>query len=469
MKKVLHFTHIDSDALGCDVLIKFLYSVILDGDYDVETYYIANSNVDKFISDTMNKLMSAITLNSDLLCVYDAIYVTDIGPSIDAMNSIMDYVALLKKIKKIDCSVYGFDHHVTNMLGHYFDNFIVADNLYSLYINDNKRKIEQFRSHAGFPVSYYLLSWPHDNTDIEFTSINDVDTSRSMKISATFLVYLYALSTLWETISSHESRSNALEVWDERYIKFKHMRQALDCMVKDISCYDTWEWKTNKYIDATGKEDRTSKLVDMLGIESATKVIFDNVCKMYERDDIDSSEYIPDQYTALYEYDKFKSFKYVAHSYNNVRKLEGMHIKGFFNTLCIPELYDDELDAVFLSISDNTIDIGEQSTFITSYFANYKCMFVHVFVSSRTVSFRSNLAYGVNVASIAKALGGGGHVTASGVKLNAEMISKLVIMYHINAVDLIDMDTESISYKVRLTNYALNLPELSLFDYSTSI
>ena len=198
-------------------------------------------------------------------------------------------------------------------------------------------------------------------------------------------------------------------------------------------------------------------------------MILNNVTKIYNYPNISGDRYIPDEYTALYEYDKFKSFKYVAHSYNNVRKLEGMHIKGFFNTLCIPDLYDDELEAVFISISDNTIDIGEQSTFITSYFANYKCMFVHVFVSSRTVSFRSNLAYGVNVASIAKALGGGGHVTASGVKLNAEMISKLVIMYHINAVDLIDMGTESISYKVRLTNYVLSLPELSLFDYSTSI
>lgn len=448
MKHILHFTHIDSDALGCDVLLKIAYETILKG-YKITTYYISNHNVDIFIQDTMSMLTLDIDRSKSVNDIYDIIFITDIGPNKDSIEKIVAYKNKVEATFNKTVTLYGFDHHVTNTLNNDYKWFIVADTLYTLYGYRDDILCDKDTS----KFSYYPFKWMHDNINMDYKSYDEAIKDKSLKISATMLVFIHIISLLRSAPCIINSNTNLIII-------------LLNDFVKDISCYDTWEWKNNKYIEYTGMEDKASKLVDMVGIEKATSLILSTIIHTAGTGSIFST-YFPDKYLPIYEFEKYKSFEYVKRSYNNVKLLTGSNIKGLFNILKISDLYNESIPKVYVAISDNTIDIGEQSTFITTNLCKEDCIFLHIFTTSKTLSFRSRAGSNVDVSIIAKGLGGGGHKNASGARVTGDIIGKLIVMYHTNGEDLIDItDGNTITRYVEcLSEYMETLPKISTFSY----
>jgi hypothetical protein len=65
INNILHFTHIDSDALGCDVILKFLFP-----DDFIKSYYINNKEVDNVIEHTMTELLKNDEIVYDIIFYY---------------------------------------------------------------------------------------------------------------------------------------------------------------------------------------------------------------------------------------------------------------------------------------------------------------------------------------------------------------------------------------------------------------
>lgn len=419
---ILHFTHIDSDALGCDVILKFLFQ----DDY-IKSYYVNNKEVDNVVQATMTELLKEDEV------VYDIIFITDIEPNGDSIKIILDYK------EKTGCKVYGFDHHVSNDLYKDYPWFIVADTTKTLY----ERYADTFLDKAtAFMEKYHKLSWEHDNIlDEKYESIEDVDDNLAMKISATFVLYRFL--TVPNNVIDF-----TVDVINGTY------NLTLSMLVKDISCYDTWEWKNNPYIIPSKKEDRCQKLIKMIGISDAVE----KVCETIKNKDI---RYFPLDYIPVYEYQKYKGFEYVKRTANNVKVLNKKGIKLLSTILGINL---DDVDKVFISISDNTEDINEQATFINNFLANDDTsFFMHVFIQSKTLSFRSN-PNGYNVSAIAVKLGGGGHKAASGAVVESNTISDLAYLYHSKGSDMNTVYSND-TYEKALKEYMETLVKISYFKY----
>jgi hypothetical protein len=467
--KVLHFTHIDSDALGCDVVIKYSTTK------EVVTYYMSNNDVDRVIIKVVNKLTGDLlsrewfSADADKV-VYDDIFITDIGPSKDAVESIVKYKNTVKSILNIDCNLYGFDHHLTNTMDKSYDWFIVADNLKTFY----KKYSHMFNyKHAlenNFKDMYHMFIWEHDNIkDERYKSIDDVDDNTSMKISATYLVGVFLIF----------DNDFIDDKWKGAVISNNHVNANIAVMklIEDISIYDTWEWKNNKYIKTSGHEDMCSVLIKMVGITRASSMIIDTIKTSISSSIIVSSyyglnppqptvNYFPKGFKVVYEYLKYKSFDYVKKSLINVKMLTDDSIYLLEDALGV-SLHN--LNRAYISVSDNTVDLNEQATFINNYLDNEfegNSIFMHIFVTSSTLSIRSNGTY--DVASIAKALGGGGHKAAAGAKINSNMLVNIIKIYHDNAISIEEVIKKS-TYVERLDEYSKSLAPIISFDYNLKV
>jgi oligoribonuclease NrnB/cAMP/cGMP phosphodiesterase (DHH superfamily) len=304
-----------------------------------------------------------------------------------------------------------------------------------------------------------MYVWEHDRADeTNYISIDDVDNDLSMKISATYLVGTFF--TYNNNLVNYEWKSVTISDFGYRSI-------ALFKLIEDISKYDTWEWKTNKFIRVTKHEDMPQVLIKIVGITKATALILDTIYHSTNFKERYSISYFPREYGMMYEYLKYKSFDYVKKSLMNVKLLDTQGIRELESIIGC-DLSD--LNRVFISLSDNTIDVNEQATFMTEFldneFGEGTSVFMHIFVSSSTLSMRTCRDY--DVSHIAKALGGGGHKGAAGARITTDTLLSLIRLYHESGIDLEIVIKKSI-YTNYLSDYSKTLTPITTFDYSVKV
>ena len=104
--RILHLTHNDADAVGCDVLLKLIYHLSYPNrkDIDIISLFCSNKNIDEVANFTLD--------NSEK---FDLIYVTD--------NCVTSETA--KRLEESCSEIHLYDHHPTNKLPEEFDWAIV--------------------------------------------------------------------------------------------------------------------------------------------------------------------------------------------------------------------------------------------------------------------------------------------------------------------------------------------------------
>ena len=105
--RILHLTHNDADAVGCDVLLKLIYHLSYPNrkDVDIVSLFCSNKNIDEVANFTLD--------NSEEK--FDLIYVTD--------NCVTSETA--KRLEESCNEIHLYDHHPTNKLNEEFDWAIV--------------------------------------------------------------------------------------------------------------------------------------------------------------------------------------------------------------------------------------------------------------------------------------------------------------------------------------------------------
>lgn len=174
-----------------------------------------------------------------------------------------------------------------------------------------------------------------------------------------------------------------------------------------VSRYDTWEWKKHpkdmaeedlnilfRYLGIPQSVDHYAKLIDTLGDKpfalnfADTKIV--STIKQIRSNSIESAK---------------KGAKYISFS-----------VKGeTYKVSCVPvsaEYGTAEMTAIY-----------EDSRFNADFV-------VGLYVTTKSLSFRASPNAAINLGLIAKAMGGGGHPSAAGVKLSSEEFLEFLRRYY---------------------------------------
>ena len=384
-RTVLHFTHIDLDAIGCDMVVR----TGLSDKYKVFTFFCGNSNVDSIITGTLTNVLegkpvtaSIVNDEHDMICnaeeevvsIYDLSYIiiSDIGPSIDTINFIKKYFSHLIGIHPYDNEdelyqdkydhVLLFDHHKTNPA--------IGMNESWIRIVPDKIEIPKYNIWFTIIQSYYNFEY---NIDLG-----------PMLVSATYLCMEY-----FSCVLKSEYMSDIL----------------LAHLVTCISLYDTWEWKKYEdYID-TYKITKLANVCSVIGANKLAKyfnILF--LAKLF------NSNHVKERHEFLLN---------VAGLFEVTDAIFEKSLSKAPDTFRIHKESNDDLVGIYIVHTDINI-----STFGDELYKQYNCMsklkyVAYIFPASQTISFRSR--GDVDVSEIAKGLGGGGHKNAAGVRIDSRL------------------------------------------------
>ena len=186
-----------------------------------------------------------------------------------------------------------------------------------------------------------------------------------------------------------------------------HLPRAAQEFAWTVSRYDTWEWKKNpqnmdeedlnilfRYMGIPQSVDHYAKLIDSLGDRpfainfADTKIV--STIKQIRANNIESAK---------------KDARYISFS-----------VKGeTYKVSCVPvsaEYGTAEMTAIY-----------EDSRFNGDFV-------VGLYVTTKSLSFRASPNSAINLGLIAKAMGGGGHPSAAGVKLPSEEFLEFLRKYY---------------------------------------
>ena len=174
-----------------------------------------------------------------------------------------------------------------------------------------------------------------------------------------------------------------------------------------VSRYDTWEWKKHpkdmaeedlnilfRYLGIPQSVDHYVKLIDTLGEKpfalnfADTKIV--STIKQIRANNIESAK---------------KDARYISFSVNgDTYKVSCAIVSADYGTAEMTAIYEDpQFDADFV---------------------------VGLYVSTKSLSFRASPKASINLGLIAKAMGGGGHPSAAGVKLSSEEFLEFLRRYY---------------------------------------
>lgn len=407
--KIMHFTHNDSDAVGCDVLIRLAYETMKE--CEIETEFSTNTNID----DNINKYLDKGIDNNLIM-----IYITDIAIKEETAER-------LEVLRSKGVEIHLFDHHITNTLCHNYPwaevtSFIVTPITdYTCY----KRKVS-----ATFNLYNYMIA----NDILDFTKvidkfandISDYDTWEWKNVTRPYLNYF----THNEDIT--QKLINILGIKNVSDIIFNRIRFIIDNGSTDLNYVD------DKY--------------NILYESSKVKIL--NSVKMLKR------------YVKVLEPNKWK----FEDLFDNFVSDEALISNGI--NIELPTVYINIHDSNDDVGEDATFITDFLHPFMSNY-SEYDSLYIHVYPRTMTVSFRSCERSNIDVSKIAKVLGGGGHKAASGVKLPPEIILTLLDAYYFKAKSLDDpllnyyreRKYECDLFDKAVSAYMLTLPELDNFTY----
>lgn len=405
---IIHFTHNDSDAVGCNVLLKLIFKD------ELTTYYSSASNID----DTINKFIEGL---EDYNATISHVFITDINPTKETINALIKAVSNLNKSSEVflhidnpDTNVYckfiGIDHHVTNNLNETFD-------------------------------------WFHINASKVIHGTNDTEYSRL--VSATYNLYWYLHDHYYDSILDKKSVKN---------------------MVSDISDYDTWEWKTDYKLFTDHREDAVQVLTRIYGAYETSNILYSSILNtddyiLPEFNIVYETEIFKNYNSVKYSIDKTIIIDNLTFSYAVSAIKENEELRNIFMANDIQCNFN-----IALYVLDGSVNINEVATFMYDYLYKKELnngLVCIVYSQSRTLSFRSNGKF--DCSRLAKAFGGGGHKAAAGSRIKSDTMLDILKVYYEN-IDYGYTKTikDNITVINALNNYIKSMPAQNTFEYNTT-
>lgn len=292
----LHITHNDSDAFGCDVLLKAylcklnfrtIYGLAGKGDEAFKKLWYEyfevpeEDQIDNIVLDTMNKLSEkpCSFLKSfrhsqymEKISSLKFIFITDLSISETLSEDLLEFVKMIYDEMSHEIFVFGIDHHASNTMNKVEPNlFTVMESTY--------------------------LDGVYDGL-----SPREITPDMCTLVSASFLTYHFLSNN--SNIVSQYSTSFGINV-----IK-KNILHWMACLISE---YDTWVWKNNpgalvnhalaysmghllKVNHKCVTPDTFKKVIDIIGIEAAVETMLDfiNESNKANTKDVQEIELIPD-------------------------------------------------------------------------------------------------------------------------------------------------------------------------------
>lgn len=382
-KYAIHITHNDADAIGCALIASLCFENL---DIHNHTYFCGANDASAKLNEILDEIDENNSHSENEKMDYPSlILISDI--SIDE-----DTCSRIEKLKSEHAveNLMGFDHHKTNQVGldPNHDWFIVncSEPLY-----DDKLMTRELPSACKIMLEYF-----GNGCTSEFiarckncTNINSVNK-----------------------FSSH----------------------IIEPFINSISRYDTWEWKkvpenrklVAKYNNKIVDDDYCAILQKFFGCEELYNRLYYKLTNelMYSYFKNEMSDECPDAEMGLYDSNdlliywqlKEKEKDSLSHFMNKVRYISYTAYGKDYSVLA------------FISNDD-------YSNFKADYLYNqYPSIdiVVMLFPASNTVSFRTNKP-DIDVSTVAKRLGGGGHKSAAGAKMADEDYIEILEEFYLNA------------------------------------
>lgn len=339
INEAVHFTHNDSDAVGCELVYRLMVLKHFHiKDENAKTFFCSNIDIDEKFRSYME---DSFNRNE----VPKLIIISDNCISVETYDWFKEKTALIAH----NIGFYGYDHHKTNpFIDKEYSSWLVEDgNKSAAYIMYNFYKTI---SHMDKQIPCIYESNPNKEYK------KDIDYANS-----------YA--------------------------------QRIGEIIKAISRYDTWTWRTDHVDNPVIKEDLIAKITDIAGPKNTSKLLLD----FYRYDDSNYYyQYYPKYFDVLYDGIKEKEKDTIDKTLSTVRIINFLNYRT----------------AVF--IGNNYVN--ETCEAIYKDNPNIDIVLV-LFLGDNKISLRSDTREEneIDVSAIAKKLGGGGHPNATGVHIGRDL------------------------------------------------
>ena len=412
--KVIHFTHNDADAVGCDYFLRLslvnFYS-LSEIDDIVDTKFCGNDNIDKIIKETLEEYQ----VTRDLWEV-SRIIISDIGPTEETLVLLEEYQEQYK------FELLGFDHHPTNVV-------LKNPGLHPWFLVRPSISKEEFNS---CDVCVDIGGRNVDDLDEFLVSPTRRYFVSSRKISATYLLARY----FWHDIVNIPN-GVSIDFLNKTFI----FSSKLSRIVWMFSDYDTWEWKQNPidlilYDVETRVEagaDIGSIICKKMSPKNMVSAMIIQLGYLFSHSDVllyaGTNEFLPSSFYLLYKYEKDAELQYMLRTLPSVRMLENFKLED---------------------IPDAQTVLGPVAVFIAGDgYPNALCDFINnkCEVRATVVLYPGTMGIGLRTAANNLDLGsvaanlfhGGGHPQAAGGKFKTpdEIMFRLHQFYY-DAVPLDD-------------------------------
>ena len=351
--KILHITHNDMDAVGCDVVLRVRYRKD-----DITTKFCSIGSQDDIIKNEINNMVKSLEKDPKFE-PYELIVVSDLSIRPETYYAIDGYLKeVVQKNTPYRGAFIGFDHHETNNMNEITSDFIVE-----------KERLDPLTKEI-IPISATKLMYMYYSETIKRAN------------SALFIV---DFDHFVNSVSRYDTWvwKNNTKVVDAYTEKYRSELDEMGYKNREIVIYpdNFYSVICNKY----GCTDLSNKIITKIGDNREKYLANGYVSFLY-----------PQEFVNIYEME--------AKEQERTGKKAVQSVKFIIKNEYIVGLYIPNG-----KFSNNVIGPLYENFPFVDYWEIY-------FPANKEISFRSNLD-DVNVSRIAQRLyGGGGHKSASGAK-----------------------------------------------------
>ena len=401
MRKIIHITHNDGDAVGCDVLVRLM------GHFyrykEIESHF-CNVNA---ASEELNKVLDNIDGKEiDLENKIDAVIISDISVNEETLNRL----EVLSKTYQFD--IFGCDHHATNHADENHKWFYVIPE--ASYEDEIQPVYNNFVPISATLLLYYVFRnirvvGKHNDEIVKINTMPlDIFT---ISDSAKEFLSTPTLMQIFYQISDYDVYN--FKYYPHEY-KFKYYGDDETCPLESEACI-------------------VPEVTKLIGPERTSDLLYDHI--------VNFISYVrPMRNTNVYPYE-FKDFiSIIMRRKNGV--LKDIRKKLVPAKVKVPIIADNttiERDVLMVLMSGP--DSNSVADFMYNNIPEYTDIWF-LFAETRNISFRSSSDV-INWGDFAKLLGGGGHPKASGANniLPLDFLELIKYVYtHPSYEELLSMD-----------------------------
>jgi len=267
-----------------------------------------------------------------------------------------------------------------------------------LNYNDTQKFFNEFNDYQKFDRIFITdLSFSKDS--IEFNKLLEIERNNIP------VIYIDHHKTTFKGLNNqiiNEENSATLLLFNY-FNNINNLSNSLKEFAECVSLWDTWQWKNHKNIEKVNLAKNLSRIFKYLGINGFNKSI---LCYDFNKNE----KFILPSYLKLISDREFEHTNlYVTRKYQTMKIV---YFDGYKTALIFAEKNSSEIADYILNNEEIKEDID---------------LVMIINLDIKNVSFRSSLNSNVDVSTIAKRYGGGGHFHAAGCQIGDNYIIKELI------------------------------------------